>query len=594
VLEPFAARVSEEGLAGGIADTQGNQDTTDSPYASGKVPVTGVPDATLLAYALLAPVAALSSAGETITWTGEGTSTLTGSAGDTEIIRVTIDADGNYEVLLSGALDHAQPGEGELPIEFGVAVSYAGGPAVNTTLTVTVEDDSPIADAIDGVVANAAGASVSGMLIDTGADIPSDLTFSGTPPAGLTSLGMPVEYAVSGNVLTATAGDETVFTLSANGDGGYDFDLLRPLDLSTYFADFTGKTNAGGPATYAIFDDGSFAILDAENSDTYWVVVSGTSADGTPGEVNPSTPGMGVDNNLLQPGEEILFDFDNEARDGDRNLVYHARIGVQGLTGSEAVSYTVYYADANGNPAGLPLMMSGVVPPDDLLVVDAPNGLYLDKITVQVEGDANNTWIRLTTLETFTRNDSEPVTLDFGFNGTDADGDEVSGAFSITLQNSGDVIADDTGQALGGDPGDNILIGGAGDDILTGGPGDDTLTGGPGSDTFAWDDGDQGTIALPAIDHITDFDMADTAAGGDVLDIGDLLDPAATEDTIANYIGIETDGGDTILNINSGGNIGAGADQRIVLEGIDLTNGGVLDTNAIIADLLDRGKLVID
>src|SRR5690606_27084489 len=54
---------------------------------------------------------------------------------------------------------------------------------------------------------------------------------SGLP--SLTSNGVTVTYSVSGNVLTASAGTSTIFTLTVNADGSWKFDLEGPLDHAT-------------------------------------------------------------------------------------------------------------------------------------------------------------------------------------------------------------------------------------------------------------------------------------------------------------------------------------------------------------------------
>ena len=145
---------------------------------------------------------------------------------------------------------------------------------------------------------------------------------------------------------------------------------------------------------------------------------------------------------------------------------------------------------------------------------------------------------------------------------------------------------------LGGGGGD-YLDGGEGDDILVGGKGNDTLIGGAGSDTFKWGARDEGTIAAPAFDTIKDFSLESRSGGGDVLDLRDLL-WGENDGNLAQYLNFHKDGDDTILDINTGGRLTEGVDQRIVLENVDLTNGGQWDNRTIINDLLQKGKLNID
>ena len=178
---------------------------------------------------------------------------------------------------------------------------------------------------------------------------------------------------------------------------------------------------------------------------------------------------------------------------------------------------------------------------------------------------------------------------------------------------SGGGIGNDT---LNGNDGDDRIVGGAGNDTLTGGngndilfggAGDDTFTGGNGADVFKWSLGDQGAGDAPAIDQITDFDVAAKSAGGDVLDLRDLLQGEGGVNNLQNYLDFDTTSspGNTILHIsNTGGFVGGtynttAENQRVVFQGIiDLGNSLGLGTNAtdtqIIQELITRGKLITD
>jgi len=160
---------------------------------------------------------------------------------------------------------------------------------------------------------------------------------------------------------------------------------------------------------------------------------------------------------------------------------------------------------------------------------------------------------------------------------------------------------------LGGDGADN-LSGGAGVDVLFGGSGNDTLAGGAGADVFAWNLADRGASGVPAIDTITDFDLSSVAAGGDRLDLRDLLQGSnyvgSDPGNLQNFLDFNVVGGNTEIRISStgqfaGGSYTAGAeDQRIVLSGIDIRAGLGLAASAtdnqIIQELLTRGKLAGD
>ncbi len=151
----------------------------------------------------------------------------------------------------------------------------------------------------------------------------------------------------------------------------------------------------------------------------------------------------------------------------------------------------------------------------------------------------------------------------------------------------------DGNDVLSGLAGNDMLIGGDGDDRLIGGAGNDVLTGGLGSDTFAWTLADQGTNGAPARDTITDFSLTAQAAGGDVLDLRDLLPTATDAATLDNYLNFSKSGLDTVIDIRPTGAAGS-VTQQIVLSNVDLTSSGTLNDVAIIQDLLTKGKLLTD
>ncbi|MEO8023668.1 type I secretion C-terminal target domain-containing protein [Polaromonas sp.] len=191
-----------------------------------------------------------------------------------------------------------------------------------------------------------------------------------------------------------------------------------------------------------------------------------------------------------------------------------------------------------------------------------------------------------------------------------------------TLTASSDfVYGGDGNDVLNGGAGDDRLVGGTGNDtinggdgrdLIIGGQGSDILTGGLGADIFRWELNDGGTVGAPVTDTITDFNTSARAAGGDVLDLRDLLigETAGTllgQDNLANYLHFEKSGADTIVHISTTGGfasdphtVGApsgivtGAeDQRIVLSGIDMIGAYTTDQQ-VIQDLLTKGKLNTD
>jgi hypothetical protein len=152
---------------------------------------------------------------------------------------------------------------------------------------------------------------------------------------------------------------------------------------------------------------------------------------------------------------------------------------------------------------------------------------------------------------------------------------------------------------LRGGAGNDTISGGTGSDLIQGGSGTDSLTGGTGSDTFYWTLADKGAVGTPSNDVITDFSTAAFSAGGDALDLRDLLQGEnATSGTgnLGNYLHFEKSGANTIVHISSAGGYSGGFsasadDQTITLNGIDLTTAG--NDQAIILELLSKGKLIV-
>jgi len=161
---------------------------------------------------------------------------------------------------------------------------------------------------------------------------------------------------------------------------------------------------------------------------------------------------------------------------------------------------------------------------------------------------------------------------------------------------------DDGNDILSGGTGNDRLEGGAGNDVLIGGMGNDTLAGDSvpdsnESDTFKWVLNDQGTIDTPAVDWIVDFSTLKPADGGDILDLQGLL-VGENDGSLSNYLNFHKEGINTVIDINTQGKLGdQGADQKIVVTDVDFTHdayGQFMNNQAIINDLLQKGKLIVD
>src|SRR5690606_7732392 len=97
------------------------------------------------------------------------------------------------------------------------------------------------------------------------------------------------------------------------------------------------------------------------------------------------------------------------------------------------------------------------------------------------------------------------------------------------------------------------------------------------------------TVDNPAVDFVTDFNVGE----GDVLDIADLLVGENQDDEdLTQYLSFESNGSDTLINVSP--QVGGGVTQQIVLQGVDLTQGGTQTDQDIIQSLLGGNNLNVD
>ncbi len=149
VVGSATARISEEGLTGANADDAPSAllDTTNSPSASGTITISDPDTASGLMVTLGSPGAVLTVGGQPVTWSGVGTATLSGSVGGQPVITISITNSGSYTVTLAHGVDHPAAGLEDV-LSFAVPVLVSDGTVTTTNptaLTVTIEDDAPVA-----------------------------------------------------------------------------------------------------------------------------------------------------------------------------------------------------------------------------------------------------------------------------------------------------------------------------------------------------------------------------------------------------------------------------------------------------------------
>jgi T1SS-143 domain-containing protein len=608
VVGSASVRVSEEGLSGANADTSGSTDTTNSATASGTIAVSDA-DGQALTVTLGAPSTALTSGGQAISWqTSNGGHTLTGSAGGNTVVSVTIDDAGQYSVTLAGPIDHPVT-TAEDVASFGVVVNVSDGITSSSgTLTIGVEDDSPvIATPNSAILFNGTNASVTGDLnLSFGADSAGSprAVFAGTTVDGsgnitatrtdstgatvntgyLTYNGSRLHYVSNADgSLTAASdtGNVAVFTVAGNAArGDYTVTMLQALDPVSVSSVVFGSVSAG--------NNGSYSFSDGNN--TYNVTAQGFLSNGSTSTVNTSANSFGVANQSLDTGERLVFGFS-----ASNATVTSIGFTAQGLANGESATWRAY--DSAGNLVGSgSLAGTGGGSGGDVSVTLTSAANFGGSAIASIEfGAGSSTGYKLH-LDSLAGNSTTlNQVIGLQAHGVDGDGDSTAAqGLSLSFASASSITGTTGADALGGGSGSNTVSGGSGDDIIYGGAGGDTLTGGAGSDVFAWHLADQGIAGTPATDVVTDFN---NASGGDVLDLRDLL-TGESSGNLSNYLHFSTSGANTTISISSSGGFSGGyssgaVDQVITLQGVDLIGGMTTDAQ-VIADLLNRGKLITD
>ncbi|HHX8267620.1 TPA: retention module-containing protein [Vibrio diabolicus] len=233
------------------------------------------------------PLNGLQSQGQTVsiaeTQNADGSYTYSATANGSAVFTLILNTDGSYSFELQGPIDHAANSD-SLTLDFSVIATDFDGDTSQIVLPVTIVDDKPTITDVGAITVDeddlgTIGSdqtdpiSIDGNFTTTqGSDrvVSYQLDASATPVDGLTSQGVAVTLTETANgdgsfTYQATAGTESVFTLTVNTDGSYNFTLEGPIDhavdsdeLTLNFpiiaTDFDGDTtNATLPVT--IVDD---------------------------------------------------------------------------------------------------------------------------------------------------------------------------------------------------------------------------------------------------------------------------------------------------------------------------------------------------
>ncbi|WP_185826948.1 retention module-containing protein [Shewanella canadensis] len=602
------AAVSEEGLLYGIKDGQvPPNDTTDAVSFVGTLSFTDV-DSNSFAISIDDTDIGQYYSGEAlIHWNWSG-NTLTGTAGSVTVMTIVFatvsgaapDFSVNYTVTLFAPVDHDPDSniEDVLPLAFTVTVDDQNGGSADTTLTLNIEDDSPVDDvdtqAIQ-TITNTIGQYITGDLFSPGADGFGGVNFN-VATQGLLYNGIVLTYTMFGNTLKAMAHDTEVFTLTAvpDGNGHYDYKLilLQEIQLEYVIGYKLNDAPAGNNAAYYVDVDGEVYAKD-DLATQVIATITGT------GSVNSNSHGIGIGpKTSVDAGEDINFYY---GINGTSVAAISLGTGNNGShDGTSYITYVINYV-GGGQQTFTNILVDGTF----TIEVGPLNGFNIQSINIAHMNGEEFQVIEVSSAGGITE---QPIDIDFTYTAIDADGDSVfdpdgePGGFTVVVEpDTGD---DDINILAGTDAEDTLLggiesdyiIGGTGDDTISGGAGADILIGSEGSDTIdAGVDSDRDAIiwevgsADESIDTIYNFNPV-----YDVLNLSDVLvneSPGDLEDFLSfNFVG-----GSTEIVLDTNGTSSAGGDTlTILLDGVDLSTIYGPSPTEIINGLLDDDALIVD
>ncbi|WP_330942921.1 retention module-containing protein [Vibrio diabolicus] len=378
------------------------------------------------------PVDGLTSHGVVVTMTesanADGSFTYTATAGSEAVFTLTVNSDGSYNFTLEGPIDHAT-GSDELTLNFPIIATDFDGDTTTETIPVTIVDDKPTITDVDAITVDeddlaTIGSdqtdpiSIDGNFTTTqGSDrvVSYQLDASATPVDGLTSQGVAVTLTETANAdgsftYQATAGTESVFTLTVNNDGSYNFTLEGPIDhavdsdeLTLNFpiiaTDFDGDTSAETIPVKIVDDKPTLGGIEATSVQT-------VDEDDIPTVGSDGTQSNSIAGNFI-------------ATDGSDGIVEYGvsdlATSVQGLTSGGQSLVMVEVSNAGGVSV-YEARIDGTTTPVFRVTLDASNDRY--------------TFDLLAPLDHPNADGQNELVINLPINATDFDGDESN---DITL-----------------------------------------------------------------------------------------------------------------------------------------------------------------
>jgi len=525
--------------------------------------------------------AVLTSGGQPVTWSGVGTSSLTGSAGGKEIISITVDNDGHYTVTLKGPVDHPVSGS-EDTLRFDIPVTVSNGSSSNTAmLSVVVEDDAPTAGTLVQDVAVTQNTNVMIVLDNSGSMAGTRLTLAKAALVNLIntydSYGEVMVQLVtfsstasSSSPVWVTAQDAIALinAVAATGNTNYDAALAQAIASWSNEGKLTTVPPGGTLQNVAYFltdgapnrgDGNSTALNNVDSSsdsginaaeETLWK--NFLTANGI------NSVAIGVGSGISTSAMALI---DPIAYNGITGTNTNA-IQVTNENNLSSVLQATAIPSTSGN------LLTGATPG----AVGADGG-HLSVVSIGALGDRStyawnvaantiavtkdsgatntHTWDAATHTLTITTELGGTFVVDMdtgdysyrpsasmtgtaqeviGFTLVDNDGDSASGQLTMNVSRyaGGEINGTSAADTLNGTAGDDIINGLAGNDTIYGNDGNDIISGGAGDDKLYGGAGN---------------DLLSGGAGNDLLvggDGNDILWGGAGNDTLTGGAGSDT------------------------------------------------------
>ena len=532
-----AATVSEEGLPAGIPDGVPS-DSATVLVAAGSVTFTDSDSALAdLSFQFTSPAGAFTSGGKPVYWDRNVAGVIKGytvtldANGDEiareDVITVTMDAieqagsafQAGYQVELHKPLDHVKAGLGtSMPLDFGLKVFDGRSYSNAKTLTVHVEDDTPVtkgishemAVGVDTVAVNNLKAGFVDYVLQGGGTVPYTNRFNDDSDVYVDRIrwGDGNGYSSYGLV------DNTAYAGSAG---------QVPLGVDFKLGDFTHNNQPiyGTSLDYVTVELKFDVIVNGVTQTlTAKFYLDHTETPNTPGldprdiiEIKP-VAGSGA---VEQADGSLKFTLAN----GDYALVVKGFRNASGnyvrkVLSDEGTSntfqiYAVVEAEHEVAPVSASIFGNGG------LQTGADNAPLTDVVWVNhttqygtFTGNADGTYsFKVSDYAQLNLGVGQTRTETFSYSYTDADGDTVTGDVSIDIGGYKNVFgASGTDTITGAGSNDHLeatathtkLVGGDGDDYLVGNLSVNVLTGGAGADRFVFNTALNGNV-----DTITDF-----------------------------------------------------------------------------------------